>query len=143
MSALILRRHSDGSTGKPISGTLYFSPTGLFDDKCEYVCDTLEPPILPRYGCIPSGTYPLVFTYSPKFRLKLALVSDVPGRRGIRIHFGNSVADTRGCILVGTLFGSIIYPEKLVESRLALTRVNEVILKYGVDTIVVDYELPF
>lgn len=67
---------------------------------------TLEP-IKP---IIPSGDYLLTFTYSPKFSVKapyakydgVPLVNGVPGHDGIRIHVGNYLADTIGCILVGT-----------------------------------------
>lgn len=49
---------------------------------------------------IPKGTYPLSFTYSPKFKCALPLIS-VPKRVGIRIHSGNTYKDSTGCVLVG------------------------------------------
>ena len=52
---------------------------------------------------IPEGTYMLRLTYSPKFRRQLPIISNfqVKESRGIRIHAGNSVKDSSGCILIG------------------------------------------
>jgi hypothetical protein len=50
---------------------------------------------------IPPGTYPIEITYSPHFNRMLPLIDDVSGRDAIRIHPGNTVNDTEGCILVG------------------------------------------
>ena len=52
---------------------------------------------------IPEGFYDVKLTYSPKFKKELPLVTNylVSKNRGIRIHNGNSVKDTNGCILIG------------------------------------------
>lgn len=50
---------------------------------------------------IPTGTYRLRVTDSPKFKRELIEVLDVPGFSGIRIHRGNTAADSEGCILPG------------------------------------------
>lgn len=50
---------------------------------------------------IPTGTYRLQVTDSPKFKRPLIEVCDVPGFSGIRIHRGNTAADSEGCILPG------------------------------------------
>lgn len=60
-------------------------------------CFTLEDPKL----AIPIGTYELAITFSERFRRPMPLLLNVPGRSGIRIHAGNTDADTTGCILVG------------------------------------------
>lgn len=75
-------------------------------------CHTLERlPSDSAYPDIPAGTYSIGLTVSPEARSGklwtpsptgvLPLICAVPGRLGIRIHAGNSDADSRGCIIVG------------------------------------------
>lgn len=82
------------------------------------VCETLEN----KAKLIPCGEYNLNVSKSPKFGRLLPLVHNdkVPMRRGIRIHVGNSVKDTTGCILVG--FGR--NGDRLVNSRNAESAVT-------------------
>lgn len=77
------------------------------------VCETLEN----KAKLIPCGEYSLNVSKSPKFGRMLPLVynDEVPMRRGIRIHVGNSVKDTTGCILVGFERNG----DRLVNSRTA------------------------
>lgn len=67
---------------------------------------------------IPQGRYRVTITYSGRFKRDLPLVNAVPGFEGIRIHPGNTHADTEGCILPGTR----IVGEQVVESRAAFNR---------------------
>jgi hypothetical protein len=86
-------------------GNLYIDYNNNFDP--EYFCNTIEDKVRPKgekiYGktAIPAGTYPIVITYSPKFKRELPLIFNIPGFSGVRIHPGNDENDTEGCILVG------------------------------------------
>lgn len=52
---------------------------------------------------IPEGSHWMQLAYSPKFKKDFPLIwSDkVHKNRGIRVHSGNTVKDTDGCILIG------------------------------------------
>lgn len=89
-------------------------------------CYTLEPKWrkrkakkVPGRTAIPEGRYPVVITRSPKFKQWLPLLLHVPKFEDIRIHAGNTVEDTAGCILVGEcqepgiLTDSCLWVEKL------------------------------
>ena len=94
----------------------------LTDQRGNRICDTLEPTWRnykggerkePKKSAIPEGSYRVVITMSPRFKKYLPLLVGVPGFEGIRIHSGNTVKDTEGCILVG---------DNLVKGRLVWSR---------------------
>ena len=79
-----------------------------------YLCDTLEPTWrdyangaykIKGKSAIPEGRYAVVISYSPKMKQWLPILLGGPEFnrewKGIRIHAGNTVEDTQGCILVG------------------------------------------
>jgi len=76
----------------------------IYLERKNYPLFTLEPPFLDNKkneSCIPTGTYGLV-PHTSDHLGKCLLVQDVPNRTDILIHGGNVIADTTGCILVGT-----------------------------------------
>ena len=57
---------------------------------------------IPGKTAIPRGRYPLQLSMSQRFKRVLPEITNVPGFTGIRIHGGNTHADTEGCPLLGT-----------------------------------------
>lgn len=97
MINLLLTRRS--RNGNAVIGALTIPFTAVpVSDKPE---EDRTYPTLENADCIiPAGTYPLVRTYSPRFKKLLPLVEQVPDREGIRIHRGSIPEHTQGCILV-------------------------------------------
>lgn len=82
---------------------------------------TLEPPWLgnqPNISCIPEGDYTCSKHESPKFG-STYLVDDVFGRSDILFHWGNWLADTKGCILVGSGYSVDLGLSGVIGSRIA------------------------
>lgn len=77
---------------------------------------------IPNETAIPTGTYKVVVTMSPRFKRLLPRLLDVPGFDGILMHKGNSASDTSGCVLLGEnkVKGKVInstgYENRLVAS---------------------------
>jgi hypothetical protein len=68
---------------------------------------------------IPSGTYKVVITFSPRFKEYMPLLLNVKGFQGIRIHSGNTSAHTEGCLIVGlTKAADFVGQSKVAYSRL-------------------------
>ena len=106
---MLLRLIRKAPQANAVCGTLFI------DD--QPFCSTLERADV----AIPAGFYPVTLTMSPRFGEILPLIGNVVGyarfapaatrhpyttrpprpREGIRIHTGNTIRDTAGCILVG------------------------------------------
>ena len=105
--------------------------TGIED---KYFCDTLEPTWrdykngaykVKGRSAIPEGRYAVVISFSPKFKQWLPFLLGVPKFEGIRIHAGNTAADTEGCILVG----KNREVGKVLDSRIWLHRLKQKIVE--------------
>lgn len=103
-----------------------------------WLCHTLEP--ADRSGdfrcAIKAGRYELTHEWSPKFRMYLPTIN-APGRSGLRIHAGNFVRDTSGCLIVGNS-RALTY---LNDSRAALSALIVYIRERHITHInIIDYE---
>ena len=90
-----------------------------------FVCWTLEDVVravkIPGETAIPAGRYDVRLSLSQRFQKVLPEVLAVPGYIAIRLHAGNTQADTAGCLLVGRVRAY----DRLEESKLALMNVME------------------
>lgn len=103
-SLWVLQRRDNSVHG--MFGELYHPTGGVW-------CETLELPWrdnMPLYSCIPTGTYTVIWSRSPRFKRNMYLIDKVPGRSGIRIHAGSFAGakdlgfktDFDGCLSFGT-----------------------------------------
>ena len=90
-----------------------------------FTCWTLEDVVrevkIPGETAIPAGRYAVRLSLSQRFQKLLPEILAVPGFTGIRIHAGNTQADTHGCVLVGRIRAY----DRVEESKLALMHVME------------------
>ena len=67
-----------------------------------YTCeDKVRDKKIAGQTAIPTGEYKIILTWSNRFQKVLPLLVNVPNFEGVRIHSGNTAADTEGCVLVG------------------------------------------
>ncbi|CAB4218583.1 hypothetical protein UFOVP1605_35 [uncultured Caudovirales phage] len=67
---------------------------------------------------IPYGRYEVAMTYSDRFKQVMPLLLNVKGFDGIRVHAGNTAADTLGCVLVA--YQKDILNNRILQSRGAI-----------------------
>ena len=108
----LLLKREPSSRGRTFGAV---SIDGLFE------CWTIEDVVrrddekVPGETAIPAGRYEVRITLSQRFGRLLPILLDVPNFTGVRIHPGNTAADTEGCILPGRTKG----PDAVYESRVA------------------------
>ena len=103
---MILRLDREDSEGERTWGDIYVDG--------EYFCCTLEDRVreipgkhvldwkVPKLTAVPAGTYLLSLRNSPHFGPDTPELVNVPGYTDVLMHGGTTVADTEGCILVGS-----------------------------------------
>lgn len=104
----------------------------------EFFCNTLEDAVrdkkIKHETAIPAGTYEVKLTLSARFGKILPILLNVPNFDGIRIHAGNTISDTSGCILVGEnkikgrVINSQLTMQKLMEKLKGVTNIQIEIL---------------
>ena len=117
---MLIRLIRNKPHGSAITGRLIIDGT--------FFCNTLE-----RKGYqILTLCYHVAVTQSPKFKRLLPIVQNIPNRSGIRIHAGNTIEHTTGCILVGDI--SPLPSERvgvgLCSSRKRLNELRTYLLNY-------------
>lgn len=80
---------------------------------------------------LPDGVYRVEVNYSPKFRsLRPHIWNEhIVAARGFRIHEGNTVKDSNGCVIIGN--GANLTTLKLTESKAALTQLMGELARLG------------
>ena len=97
------------------------------------MCFSIEDPVrkekIKGETAIPAGTYQVGLRNSPKFSGKfkhdMLWVKNVPGFEFILIHWGNTVDDTEGCLLVGQTMGVIGGKVAVLNSQMAYLRLYD------------------
>lgn len=86
-------------------------------------------------SCILAGEYPCTMTFSKRFQKQLYLIKNTPERKGGRIHGGNSIEDSQGCILPCERLvdnfsrGGIVYDYYGIQSVKALEKLYAITLE--------------
>ncbi|HYH63435.1 MAG TPA: DUF5675 family protein [Urbifossiella sp.] len=112
MSDLFLRRTISSDKGT----------FGVLTRNGKTLCVTCEDPWRDNArgeSCIPAGRYRCVGFNGAKYK-DVWEVTGVPNRTAILIHAGNTMNDTRGCILVGKRLGEVDGLPAVLDSRSAL-----------------------
>lgn len=85
-------------------------------------------PKVPGETCISAGRYRTRINFSNRFQRRLPILENVPGFTGVRFHPGNTIRDTRGCILVGG--GYRINSMEILHSLFAVNQLQDQIQKW-------------
>lgn len=105
----------------------------------EWFCHTIEDVVRAKPGewkeslkvyaqtAIPYGTYPVLSTWSNRFKRMLTGVFNVPDFSGIRIHNGSSENSSAGCIIVS--YKNDAKNKRLTNAVAAMNDLNAMVLE--------------
>lgn len=93
--------------------------------QCKTLEDTVREVKIKNETAIPEGKYKIILDVSKKFGKLMPLLIDVPQFDGIRIHSGYDKEDTRGCIIVGYVWGD----DCIYRSRVAFNDLMEKLMQ--------------
>ena len=89
-------------TSKQTHGRLFkVHENGKRDLLCYTLEDAERPVKIKGETAIPTATYTVIVTMSPRFKKELPLIMNVPNFSGVRFHGGNTENDSEGCPLLG------------------------------------------
>ena len=103
---MIIELKRDLLTGKATFGKLfvdgkYFGET--LEDVDRFLEFTGEGAKIDGETAIPRGRYKISVTFSQRFQKPMPYIHDVPYFEWVRVHGGNTDADTHGCPLLGNV----------------------------------------
>lgn len=93
------------------------------------LCLTLEDPWdnnKKDVSCIPAGTYQVVPHSGARYK-NVWRLENVPNRTDILIHEGNTIANTKGCLLVGEIFGELNKQPAILRSVPTLDKLRKIL----------------
>ena len=105
----------------------------------KWFCNTIEDkvrakpgewkPSVKVYGktAIPYGKYPVMVTWSNRFKRLLTAILNVPDFEGIRIHNGNSELSSAGCVIVS--YKDDDANHRLVNDKAAMNDLCDIVYK--------------
>lgn len=84
-------------------------------------------------SCVPTGSYLVVFNFSPAFRRQLYLLTGTGHRTGIRVHAANLMGDVEkgfrsqlyGCVALGRKLGTFLGQRAVLVSEPAVRELHE------------------
>lgn len=120
----------DYTEGKLYINGVYFCDT--LEDKDRGLSQTMTVDIIKtikvyKETCIPYGIYKVILSMSKRFGKVMPELLNVKGFAGVRIHSGNTIYDTEGCILVGTKSsdGTITNSRKMFNSLMNILKTQK------------------
>lgn len=111
--------------GTPVCHILEDTDRGL---RQGYPVDVIRKMKIHGQTAIPTGTYTVRFTRSPRFKREMLQIMDVPGYEGVRIHAGNTSRDTEGCLLPGDRDGD---KPRVINSRSRVAQLERMVRDAG------------